>query len=481
MTEQNTSAPIAEPSSFDDWLTTLAEYKMPIFLNTAQRVHTVMSDEKKGTLELASVILQDPNLTLKLLKVSNSAYYNPNRHKMVTVSRAIINLGSEIIREITLLCSFLESIESSVNKEQAAEEIALAVHAAFQAKALAIALRDPSPEEVFIATLLNNIGKISFWCYSGEPGEKIQKLLRLGYSKEDAEKKILGFKLADLSFPLSKIWKLGGLIEDAADKFPLKKNPRAELVDLGYELTQAIRAGLDSKTYQLCTKKIAGLLNQPETAITERVLGYAKQAQDIVKHFGLNNFVVLVETDASNEPDVSPLAEKRQLQMQIAQEITAMINEHIDINMLLETVLEGISRCIGMDRVLFALLAPNKATLNEKMSIGWRKAMTAKLSFIVTATPPSLFFRALSASNAVWVTPKTQPEWYSLSDSNALGKNECFIMPIYSSGKATGVIYADRAYGSSHLTENDFEIFQFLTEQASIGLSAFRKQSGRTS
>ncbi|MDP2904061.1 MAG: HDOD domain-containing protein [Methylovulum sp.] len=470
----------AEPNTFEAWVNVLTDHQMPIFLNTAQGINNVMSDEKKGTMELASVILQDPNLTLKLLKMSNSAYYNPSRQKMITVSRAILNLGSEMIRQITLLCSFFESIKSSTNKDHAAEEIAQAIHAAFQAKALAVATHDPTPEEIFIATLLNHIGKISFWCFCDKQGERIQALIKQGaYTHEEAEKAVLGFKLSDLGGPLSKAWKLGGLIEEAIEKYPLSKNPRVGLVHLGYEITQALKEGTGSKKYAACIKKIEALTKQPEIKIIEHIKHHAGLAAEIVSQFGASDTLAFAKTDSNQMAcGHEPLsqADKQQLQFQISQEISTIINDKLDINLLFETVLEGIKRGIGMDRVAFALLSPDKQTLHEKLAIGWRKGNCNKIVFNITNVPPNLFFQVLSGSRALWVKPSTDAGLYTVHDINVIGKTECFVMPVFPNNKPTGIIYADRGIGKQPLTDEDFNAFKYFTQQANIGLSIYRMQ-----
>lgn len=470
----------AEPSSFEEWVNVLSDHKMPIFFNTAQSIHNIMSDDKKGTMELASVILQDPNLTVKLLKMSNSAYYNPSRQKMITVSRAILNLGAKMIREITLLCSFVETIQSSTNKEQASEEIAQAIHAALQAKALAVALRDSSPEEIFIAALLNRIGKISFWCFCGEQGERIQTLVKQGGStREEAEKAVLGFKLSDLCSPLSKAWRLGGLVEEAIEKYPLSRNPRVELVHLGYEITEALKAGTGSNKYDVCIKKIEALTKQSEKTVIAHIRHHTELAADVVRQLGAGDALTFVEKDANqaaSEPELPQVSEKRQLQFQISQEITMIINDKLDINLLFETVLEGIKRGIGMDRVMFALLAHDKQTLYEKLSIGWHKDMSNKIVFNVFSAPPNLFFQTLSGSRAFWYKPVTDATLYTAYDVNVIGRTECFIMPVFSNNKPTGIIYADRGINKQALTDEDFNTFKYFTQQVNIGLSIYRMQ-----
>ena len=469
-----------EPNSFEDWINVLTDHKMPIFLNTAQGINNVMSDEKKGTMELASVILQDPNLTVKLLKMGNSAYYNPSRQKMLTVSRAILNLGEKMIREITLLCSFFESIQSSTNKAHATEEIAHAIHSALQAKALAIATHDSSPEEIFIATLLNHIGKISFWCFCGEQGERIQALINQGtYTHEEAEKAILGFRLSDLGGPLSKAWKLGGLIEEAIEKYPSSKNPRVGLVHLGYEITEALKEGTDSTKYARCIQKIEAITKQTKNTAIDTIKHHTELAAEIVSQFGVNDNLVCAKTTSNqttNDYESLSPADKQQLQFQISQEISTIINDKLDINLLFETVLEGVKRGIGMDRVIFALLSTDKQTLHEKLSIGWRKDSCNKIVFNVISKPTNLFFQTLSASRALWYKPSADAALYSIYDINVIGKNECFIMSVCSNNKPTGIIYADRGINKQQLTDEDFNAFKYFTQQANIGLSIYRMQ-----
>lgn len=472
---------IAEPLSLNGWTHVLCNEEMPIFSNTALSIHDILSDDRKGAMELAAVILQDPNLTVKLLKISNTPHYNPSRQKMVTVSRAIIMIGSEVIRELTLVCSFLESILSSTNKQQANEEIAQAIHAAVHAKAIAIATNDASPEEVFIATLLNHIGSISFWCFCGEQGERIQALIKdENYSREEAEKKVLGFKLIDLGASLSKAWKLGNLVEESIKSKALNKNPRVGLVQLGYEITEALKEGTGSKKYEACIRKIEVLTHQSQKVITEKLRNNTSTAFDIACQFGATDAAMLIQSRLNQAIDFeesSPVIDKKQLQFQISQDITSIISDRFDINLLLETVLEGIHRGVGMDRTIFSLLVADKQSLKEKLSLGWRKdSYEHKVIFHVMETPANIFFHTLSGTQAFWAKPSVNVKMYTLRDMNVVGKNECFMMPIFFNKIPIGLIYADRGLSREPLNDEDFNGFKYFTQQANIGLTLYRLQ-----
>ena len=474
-----------EPHTLEEWIQLLRDYEMPIFSDTVQSIHNILSDDKKGAMELASVVLKDPNLTAKLLKMSNSIYYNPTRQKMITVSRAIVILGSEVIRELTLACSFFESILSSTHKQRANEEIAQAIHAAVQAKAIAMVANDPSPEEVFIATLLNNIGSISFWCFSGRQGERIEELIKDGNcSRKQAEKQILNFKLSDLGASLSKAWNLGGLIEQSIHKTKSAKNPRVELVRLGYEITEALKEGADSNKMKICLGKIGAITKQSEQTIKEHIKKNTDTAVNIARHFGAHDASQFIRQDYKPAPEseaiTAPVGDKKQLQFQILQDIAAILSSKIDINLLLEMVLEGIQRGVGMDRTVFSLLTPDKKSLKEKMSLGWRKSSySQKILFNINGTPANLFASALASPQGLWLDPTADTALYTRRDSEVIGKNACFLMPVCSDDKPIGLVYCDRALNRQPLNEDDFNAFKHFVQQANIGLTLYRVQGRR--
>ncbi|GAB4260836.1 MAG: hypothetical protein Kow0065_11220 [Methylomicrobium sp.] len=149
----------------------------------------------------------------------------------------------------------------------------------------------------------------------------------------------------------------------------------------------------------------------------------------------------------------------------------------IDINLLLETVLEGIQRGIGMDRTIFALLTKDRTMLREKVSLGWRKtSYTRVISLALIKNPINLFCEAMSHTEGYWLKPGQDDALYSYADIETVGKHPCFLMSICSGDKPIGLIYCDRAYKNQVLTEEEFRSFKHFVKQANIGLSLYRLQ-----
>lgn len=471
-----------QPQSMDDWVALLQVEEMPIFSNTAQQIYVAMEDKKKGALELGAVILQDPNLTAKLLKVGNSPYYNPSRQKISTVSRAIVILGMEMIRELTLACSFFESILSSADKDMANQEIAQAIHAAVQARELAIILRDQSPEEVFVAALLNNIGHVAFWCSSNKRALQLhQQIAASSLDAAEAEKQILGFSLADLGKKLSKSWHLGGLIEEAI-RHPDALDKRIQTVCMGSRICQAIKQGWDSEALQSCLREVQKLSGESVEVIKAKIKTNTANAVDIARQFGAHDasqFIGLeIGVQLVEACEEESLPDKKQIQFQVLQDITSHISGNINLNVLFEMVMEGIHRGVGMDRTLFMLLGPDKKSLNEKISLGWQKPdVNEKIQVLDTNAKADLLFHTLQDRDGMWLKPNRHAALYTAQITACFGQHECFVFPIQVQAKPIGLIYCDRGLNKQALTQEDFSVANHFVKQAEIGLTLFRMKN----
>ncbi len=465
-----------QPQNLEEWAELLRVEDMPIFSNTAQNIYASMDDRNKGAMDLASIILQDPNLTAKLLKIGNSPYYNPSRQKMSTVSRAIVILGLEVIRELTLACSFFESILSSTNKERANQEIALAIHAAVQARELAISLRDQSPEEVFIAALLHNIGHIAFWCSSNRQTLKThESIAKSSLNTSDAEKKVLGFTLQDLGKKLSKSWHFSGLIAEAINH-PESTDNRIRTVLMGNRICEAIKSGWDSENMACCLNELQELSGESLDSIKTKIKCNTGKAADIARQFGANDASRFISDTESNTPidAQEERSDKKQIQFQILQEITTHISGDIDLNALFEMVLEGIHRGVEMDRTLFMLLSADKKSLKEKISLGWLKPINAEKLQISSHEEHNLFFHVLHEREGAWLKPSLDAELYSQQIESAVGRHECFVFPIEVENKTIGLIYCDRSINAKALSLEDFSVTNHFVKQARIGLTLYR-------
>lgn len=481
--------PVKLPATLAEWRDWLCDKEMPIFSSTARRIGAIVEDAKAGATELAHVVMADPGLAAKVLKLSNSAYYNTSHQAIGTLTKAVILLGAKVINELALTASYVEAIQSAHNRGKANREIVDALHAALQAKSFALLCRDPDPEEVFLATLLYNIGHVAFWCFAEQIGEKIDRLVQFqGFPEEEAQRQVLGFPLRELGAALAKAWQLKGLI---AEVHQYKGAPvlRIRLVQIAYEAVKFQQRGsLDSERARALLAPLVRASGKTTAELIELIKANSRTALTLSQQYGVDSSAALPQAGAqvsAAEPletraariaqAISP--EERQLALQrIQQDIASQLAGAFDLNLLFEMIIEGIQRGIPMDRTLFALFNPERTALKEKSAIGWPSRKSRSRLEVPVFAPertPNIFTYALQGIGSVWIQPKDGPKWgklYTPEIESQFGRYECFIAPLALNGRAVGVFYASRALSGVPLDQEAFNTFSHLAQQANFGL-----------
>lgn len=485
----------------DTWVERLNSQEVPILLRTAKRIGSIAEKDSSDFAQMARAILEDALVTSRILKVANSAYYMTGRStesyssgslSVNTITRAVMLLGFDTLRTLCESMALVEVLLKGIKRNRLGEELASAFHAAVQARWLAVGRKDKFPEEVFIATLLHNLGNMVFWCFADE--EQVQRMeaaLRTpGYSATRAEMEVLGFPLHQLTVRLGREWRLGGLLEDALDESK-PRSSRVENIVLGHKLAQSVKQGWDTQEVKELTEKMAMLLALPGEKVANRIHANAKEAVQAAANWGALAAGQLIPLPGGSrlesvisavEEKEPPLEEPRffepdpVLQLRILHDLSTLLVEgKPDYNLFISAVIEGIFRGIGMDRVLFALLSTDRRSLEVKYALGWPPKEEVQ-GLILGASPlqPNLFSHILTNHQPLWVQADPEEKIAKLLTPEVLritNGDSFFIMPIVVRGKAIGLIYADRHPSGRGIDEDSFASFQQFCQQADIGLS----------
>jgi len=119
----------------------------------------VSGDPKASAGDLADVVMKDPGLTAKLLRVVNSPYYAP-ASQISTVRQAVVTLGLRTVTAVTLatsIYSLIGHVNTTVDRKKFwrhSLEVALA------SRMIAENINFESPDEAFVAGLLHDIGML---------------------------------------------------------------------------------------------------------------------------------------------------------------------------------------------------------------------------------------------------------------------------------------------------------------------------------
>lgn len=482
--------------SLDEWLELLRDQNLPIFEQTVQRVIAVSGDDTTPMSDLASVILQDASLTARVLKLSNSILYNPCATPISTVTRAVIVLGINAVRNICLTLALIDALVEGEAKERLGRELARAIHAAVQARALAAASGDKSPEEVFIATLLYHIGEIAFWTFGGKQADKVEQLSRdSGISLEQAQDRVLGFRLSQLTRQLVREWHLSELLQEAINH-PARKDRRIQTIMQGQKIARcAERHGWHSDEMSQLVKSAAGLCGAPEEETRSLLFQKSRAAASFASEYGASLAVPHIPIPASPGQDSgSPPEETEQtetpcsapepqaperdtgLQLKILRELHALLDAgEINFNVIVELVLEGIFRGVGVDRVLFALTTPDKRTLKAKYAIGDdATTLSEGFRFLRPTRGRDILFQVMDLKRPCLVIRGVREDLDALISESltTLTASSAFMIgPIVVDNQSIGILYADRGPSGRNLGPETFDDFKHFVHQANMGLT----------
>ncbi|HIA48012.1 MAG TPA: HDOD domain-containing protein [Candidatus Hydrogenedentes bacterium] len=190
---------------------------LPAMPDILAKVMEITEDPGVAVSDVISLIEQDPSLTAKLLKVSNSSYYGM-RQVVGTLKLALVILGVKEVRNIVLGISVLDTLRDATTDRLLNGE-GLWKHStqvASLSKKLGTHLELSLQGEDFIAGLLHDIGKLVLWKQIQDDYIEVYN-----HAKEnelvlhELEYEELGFDHADAASAVAVSWGLPESLSDA--------------------------------------------------------------------------------------------------------------------------------------------------------------------------------------------------------------------------------------------------------------------------
>lgn len=172
------------------------------------RIQQLADNPHADMAEFGQLVIQDPALTTRLLKLVNSAYYGfPGR--IDTVSRAVNLVGIAELRNLTLAMAAMEVFGGLENERF--DMLGFwrhSVYTALVARFLAKRARILHAERLFIAGLLHDVGRLLIESLLPEPAAMILQRVIRGEDICTAERGELGYDHAEVGYELLRLWQL---------------------------------------------------------------------------------------------------------------------------------------------------------------------------------------------------------------------------------------------------------------------------------
>lgn len=274
----------AAPMSQDAWLDALLNLDLPVLSVTTFKLDCLLADEKTTSEQLAEAILSDIALTIRVIKIANTA-----QHIDTTTSRdgavlsAIESIGFNGLRAICISSSWLTNKVCLLeDKPELVNAISSSFSTAVQARNLA-KNSSLNAQNIYIAALLLNIGEIAFWFSSIPSSTEYTTLMRSDQrTPEEAFTLLTGNNFTEVSRLLAERWQLGELLLKSLN---VESSPEVKFVLLGREISKAALLGWNSEPLHKILSSQLGAVQLNLTDAMELIKSGSREAQGFLNSY----------------------------------------------------------------------------------------------------------------------------------------------------------------------------------------------------
>ncbi len=501
----------------------------PALSESVSAINKIANSETESINTLSNSILKDFALTNKLLRLVNSAYFRPaGGGSISTVSRAVIVLGFEAVRNIAITVLLFEHLQNKANANQLKEDFLRANLAGILAKDISATAQMHDLEQTFICALFHSLGRLLSQFYFPEESDEIRRVMEQKKTGEDsAALQVLGISFEDMGIAIARQWGFPSLIVGSMRKLPAGAVKKAvtqedrlrmlsglsnELCDVIAEATPEARDRELKKTMARFSAAVSLDRNQIQQTLQRSIEEVAEFARIIhlnlqqttfgkqMRQFsrgGEGGSLAIEENSEMNFLEGTRLRENDPLsgaggdsgeaggQVDAQSVLTAGIqdisNTLVDgfkLNDILRIILETMYRAMGFRRVVLCIRDAKSGTMQGRFGFGPEANEVAKVFRFPLSFTPDIFHAATSKGVDVLISdindPKIAgriPEWFR----KAVPAHSFVLFPLNIKGNPVALIYADRDEpGGIDIPEKELSLLRTLRNQAILAI----KQGG---
>lgn len=478
----------------------------PALSRTITEINRTVSDEYSRSNALTDTILRDVSLTNKLLRLVNAAVYGSfGGQPISTISRAIVILGFDAVRDAAVSLMLFEHLKSHAQADELKAEAVEAFFCGTLGRQLAKRVGLPDGEEAFICSLFRNIGRLMMRFHFYEATQRIQqRAAKEGISENDAASQEFGLDYDQIGVVIAKHWHLPPSILHAMTPLPpgrlhasQSRDDKLKLIsnlarELHRDFAANLPAGQEQDRIEALARRFADALpldvehlRESVGLAAEHVMEEAANLQvDVFKsplikrllraeEAALPTTGTTPEADAdaaeTTEPAVAPAA----LLSQGLQDLTSLLIGKYQVADVMKLVAELFYRSGCFDRVALAAFDPKSQALVGRLCHGdncesFRAAMRIPLAFA-----PDVFHAAIAKGQDVLISDATAdnirpriPAWHQ-----ATGSVSAFLLlPLMVQEKPLALIYADRSRLSLNVSNEVLNLLKALRNQAILAV-----------
>jgi HD-like signal output (HDOD) protein len=174
----------------------------------------IADDDSAGANELSDVIMKDPALSARVLRIANSPFYGSVR-EIATINQAVVTLGMRAVKALVLtagLYQFFDDKKGIVDRQRFWRH---SLEVAIASREIANICSYKPAEEAYVTGLLHDIGILIMEASFQEKFRRVWRLVAAGESLVSLEESNWGTNHARVGKFLLDQWKIPRFIGDA--------------------------------------------------------------------------------------------------------------------------------------------------------------------------------------------------------------------------------------------------------------------------
>ena len=494
----------------------------PALSDSVSAINRLTGSDKESINRLSNTILKDYGLTNKILRLVNSVHYRRSGGGSIsTISRAVIVLGFDSLRNIAITVLLFEHLQDKGNARELKEAFLRANLAGCLARDASRQFMAREAEEAYVCALFHSLGQMLAQFYFPDEVSEVRKLmLQRNCSEEIASAQIFGLSFSELGIGIAQHWGFPpGLINslrplpEGAIRKPATHDESLRVVSgFANELCEAIAsvpkeqrteatraarqrfvAAMQFSDGQLQTvleksftelSELATILhvNLTQSPFVRNVKAWTGEAREIeatVEGGALERTLLddPVVPDQGEPGEVNAYGVPDAAQDILAAGIQDISNSLVDdfsLNDVLRITLETMYRAMGFERVLLCLKDPKSGVMAGRFGFGADTNEVARKFRFPLADAPNVFQLAISKGVDIIIAdiddPKIAgkiPAWYR----KTVIARTFVLLPLLIKGNAVALIYCDRHKpGSIVIPEKELSLLKTLRNQALLAI-----------
>lgn len=187
----------------DQWIAFLKDKEIPVLPRTQILLRVLQEGrgENVSAKDVADLVLGDPFLSLKLLRLAESHRSRNLGHDTTTALGSVLQMGFDQLFSTVMASPISDDTLQGLNECEFRTVVAASI-----ARGWCSLRADVSPEEVTLAALLSEVGELLLWHFAPELPQKALDELQSGraFRPLQAQQQSLGFSFKQVSLALAQ-------------------------------------------------------------------------------------------------------------------------------------------------------------------------------------------------------------------------------------------------------------------------------------